>query len=51
MRSSYSERKNYKVIIYVILLALIVGIGVVVLQDIKVPSDHISQEVPVKVEK
>ncbi|MBR1398950.1 MAG: hypothetical protein IJ564_02085 [Alphaproteobacteria bacterium] len=43
-------RNNGKVVLYAVVLAVVIAMGVVVLQDIKVPAEHISQEVPVTLE-
>jgi hypothetical protein len=51
MRSSFSKQNNSKLIIYTIVIAVIVGICAVVVQDIKVPTKHVSQEISVKLEK
>lgn len=51
MRKTYSTTNNSKVIFYTVVLAVILGIGFVVVQDIKVPTEHISQEIAVKLEK
>ena len=51
MRNSYSKRNNSRIIVYTVLLALIIGIGVVAMQDIPAPTEHVSQDVELKLEK
>ena len=51
MKSYYKKSNNGKVIAYAILLALVLGIGAVVVQDIEVPTDHVSAPVDVQLEK
>jgi hypothetical protein len=51
MRKTYSTTNNSKVIFYAVVLAVILGIGFVVVQDIQVPTEHISQEISVNLEK
>lgn len=51
MRSYYSKPKNKKVIIYAVIAAIIVGIGAVVMQDITVPAERITQKIDVNIKK
>lgn len=51
MRSSFNKQNNSKLIVYAVIIAIIVGICAVVVQDIKVPAKHVSQEISVKLEK
>lgn len=51
MRSSFSKQNNSKVIVYTIVIAVIIGIFAVVVQDIKVPTKHVSQEISLKLDK
>jgi len=51
MKSYYSKQNNKKIVVYTIILALILGIGAVVIQDIEVPTEHVSQDIEVKLEK
>lgn len=51
MRNSYGRQNNSKVIVYAVLLALVIGMGIIVVQDIKVPVEHVSQSVNVNIEK
>ena len=51
MRKSYSATNNSKIIFYAVILAVILGIGFIVVQDIQVPSEHISQKIDVNIEK
>ena len=45
------NRKNSKIWIYALLIAFIVGIVIVVSQDVKVSSKHISQNIEVTLDK
>jgi len=51
MRKTYATTNNSKVFFYAVILAIIFGIGFIVVQDIQVPTEHISQEIDVKLEK
>ena len=51
MRSSYSKQNNSKIIVYAVLFALVIGVGVVAMQDIQAPTEHVSQDVELKLEK
>ncbi|MBP5352713.1 MAG: hypothetical protein J6Y91_02980 [Alphaproteobacteria bacterium] len=51
MRNPYSNRNNSKIIFYALAIAVVIGIGVVVVQDINVPTEHVSQKVAVNVAK
>jgi len=51
MRYSYHKQSNVKIIFYAVGLALIFGIGIVIVQDIQVPSEHVSKEISVNIEK
>ncbi len=51
MKSYYSKQNNTKIIIYTVVLALILGIGAIVVQDIQAPTEHVSQDIEVKLEK
>ncbi len=48
--SSYSRQSNLKVALYAIGLAVILGICAIMLQDIQVPVEHVTQDVNVSVE-
>ncbi|MBQ8481838.1 MAG: hypothetical protein IJ532_04840 [Alphaproteobacteria bacterium] len=51
MRYSYQRQNNTKVIFYAVAAALILGVGVVIVQDIQAPTEHISQKISVNLEK
>ena len=51
MKYSYHKQNNFKVIVYAVILAVVLGVGVVVVQDIQAPTEHISQEINVNLEK
>lgn len=51
MRNSYGRQNNVKIVVYAVLLALAVGMGAIVVQDIKVPVEHVSQQVKLNIEK
>lgn len=51
MKNYYSKSNNSKIVVYAILLAVVLGIGAIVVQDIEAPTDHISQPVEVNLEK
>ena len=51
MKNYYSKSNNSKIVIYAILAAICVGIGFVVMQDITVPTEHVSQEVEINLKK
>jgi hypothetical protein len=50
-KSQFSRQSNSKLIYYVIAVVAVLGIGIVILQDIQVPKEHVSQEIEVKLEK
>ena len=51
MKSYYRKSNNAKVVVYAILLALVLGIGAVIVQDIEVPTDHVSETLEVQLAK
>ena len=51
MRDLYGRRNNGKIVFYAIALAVILGIGLIVVQDIQVPTEHVSQPISVNLEK
>ena len=51
MRNPYERQNNTKIIVYAVVIAIIAGIGFIVMQDISVPTEHVSQEIKVKIEK
>ena len=51
MKSYYQKSNNTTIVVYAVVLALLLGIGAVVVQDIEAPTDHVSQPVEVKLEK
>ena len=52
MRNSYyTKSNNSKIVFYAVLLAILAGICFVVIQDITVPTSHISQTIEVNIKK
>lgn len=51
MRSSYQRHSNTKAVIYAVVIALILGVAAVVVQDIQAPTEHVSKEISVNIEK
>lgn len=51
MRSYYSKPNNKKLIVYAVIAAIVVGIGAVVMQDITIPTERVSQEIKVDIKK
>lgn len=49
-RQSFNQ-KNSKVVIYALIIAFILGICAIIVQDIKVPTEHISQNIEVNLDK
>ena len=45
------NEKNSKVFIYALAIALVLGVCLIVVQDIKVPSEHVSQSIEVVLDK
>lgn len=51
MKSYYTKQNNSKIIVYTVMIALIIGIGVIVAQDIQAPTEHVAQDIELKLEK
>ncbi|MBP5215564.1 MAG: hypothetical protein J6039_03295 [Alphaproteobacteria bacterium] len=51
MRSSFAKQNNTKIILWAIILAVICAAGFIVVQEIEVPTEHISQPISVNSEK
>lgn len=52
MRGYYSNKSgNAKIIVYAVLAAIVAGICFVVVQDITLPTEHVSQEIAVDLKK
>lgn len=51
MRNQFKRQNNTKVIIYAVVLVILLAVGAVILQDIQVPSEHITQEISINLEK
>ncbi len=49
-RSPFARPSNSKPIYYVIGLAVLLGICVVILQDIQAPQEHVSQEIEINLD-
>lgn len=49
-RQSFNQ-KNSKVFIYALAIAFVLGVCLIVVQDIKVPSEHVSQSIEVVLDK
>lgn len=51
MRYSYQRQSNTKVIFYAVIAAIVCGVAAVVVQDIQAPTEHISKNIEVNLEK
>ena len=51
MRSQFKRQNNSKVFVYAVIIAIILGIGAIVMQDIKVPTEHITKKIEVSLDK
>jgi hypothetical protein len=51
MRSQFKRQTNSKVYIYAVAIALLLGVGAVVMQEIKVPTEHVVQVIEVDLDK
>ena len=51
MKNYYSKQNNSKIIVYAVLLVLVIGAGVIVAQDIQAPTEHVSQDIELQLEK
>lgn len=51
MRDLYGKHNNSKIVFYAIALAVILGIGLIVVQDIQIPTEHVSQQISINLEK
>lgn len=51
MRNPYQRQSNAKVVINAVVVALILGVVAIVIQDIQAPTEHVSKEISVNVEK
>ena len=51
MRYSYQRQSNTKIIFYAVAVAVILGITAIVVQDIQAPTEHISKEITVNIQK
>ena len=51
MRNQFKRQSNIKIIIYAVVLVILLVIIAVILQDINVPTEHVSQEIEVNLEK
>ena len=49
-KSPFARPSNSKPIYYVIGIAVLLGIGVIVLQDIQAPQEHVSQEISINLD-
>ena len=50
MRNPYTKSGNGRVIFYAICMAVVVGVAAVVVQDINVPTEHVSQKITLNLE-
>jgi hypothetical protein len=46
-----SNKSTFKIVLYAVALAAVVSIGFIVMQDIKVPTEHITQTTTITLEK
>ena len=51
MRRSYRSENHGKIVFYAIFLAILCAIGIIVVQDIQVPMEHVTQDIKVNLEK
>jgi len=51
MKNYYTKQNSTKITVYAVVLALIIGIAAIVVQDIQAPTEQVSQEIEVKLEK
>ena len=51
MRSQFKRQTNSKVYVYAVAIALLLGVGAVVMQEIKVPTEHVVQVIEVDLDK
>lgn len=51
MRKQSFNQNNSKVFIYALIIAVILGVCAIVVQDIKVPTEHVSNDIEVSLEK
>ena len=51
MRSQFKRQTNSKVYVYAVVIALLLGVGAVVMQEIKVPTEHVVQVIEVDLDK
>ena len=51
MRSPYHKQNNVKVVIYAVILALVLGVCAIAMQDIQAPTEHVSKDISVNLEK
>ena len=51
MGKQYSFQKKSSVVIYALVIVVILGAGLIAFQDIKVPSEHVSQSIEVSLDK
>lgn len=49
-KSPFARQSNSKPIYYAIGLAILLGICVVILQDIQAPQEHVSQEIEINLD-
>jgi hypothetical protein len=51
MRNQFKRQTNSKIYIYAMVIALLLGVCAVVMQEIKVPTEHVVQEIEVDLDK
>lgn len=51
MRSYYTKSNSPRIVLYAVIIAILAGVGFVALQDITIPTEHVSQKVEVDLKK
>ena len=51
MRNQLKRQNSTKIIAYAVAIAVILGLGIFILQDIQVPTEHITQQIELDLEK
>lgn len=51
MKKYYKRQGDSKIIVYAVILAVILGIGAIVVQDVQIPAQHVVKEVKVNIDQ
>lgn len=49
MKKYYKRQNDSKIVLYAIVLAIVFGIGAIVVQDVQIPTEHVTKEIQVKI--